>query len=73
MTTQLELNFMNAQGRNKKVTIRKPVSGLTVAEVLPVMETIVASDVFEREGQDLFVTPQNARYIRTEVEDIYEA
>lgn len=73
MKTNLELNFINEEGRNKKVTIRKPVLGLSAAEVAPVMETIVASDIFDAEGLDPYAAPKNARYVRTEVEDIYEA
>lgn len=73
MTINLELNFANEEGKNKKLTIRKPVVGLTDAEVLPVMETIVASDIFEKDGLDPFAAPKSARYVRTEVEEVYTA
>ena len=73
MSTNLEMNFIDEQGRNKKVTIKKPVLGLTAEEVLPVMQSIVDSDIFKKDGFDSYAAPKNARYVRTEVEEIYEA
>lgn len=67
----LELNFENEEGRNKKLTIRRPVLGLTDAEVLPVMQTIVDSDIFDADGLDPYAAPTSARYVRTEVDEIY--
>lgn len=71
MTKHLELNFANEAGKNKKLTIRKPVLGLTGAEILPVMEKVVASDIFEKDGLDPYAAPKSARYVTTEVEEIY--
>ena len=73
MSITLEMNFLNEEGKNKKLTIRKPVVGLTDAEVLPVMETIVASDIFDKDGLDPYAAPKSARYVRTEVDEIYAA
>ena len=73
MSINLEMNFLNEEGKNKKLTIRKPVVGLTDAEVLPVMETIVASDIFDKDGLDPYAAPKSARYVRTEVDEIYAA
>lgn len=73
MSINLEMNFLNDEGKNKKLTIRKPVVGLTDAEVLPVMETIVASDIFDKDGLDPYAAPKSARYVRTEVDEIYAA
>ena len=73
MSITLEMNFLNDEGKNKKLTIRKPVVGLTDAEVLPVMETIVASDIFDKDGLDPYAAPKSARYVRTEVDEIYAA
>ena len=73
MSINLEMNFLNDEGKNKKLTIRKPVVGLTDAEVLPVMETIVASDIFDKDGLDPYADPKSARYVRTAVDEIYAA
>lgn len=69
--TKLELNFENAEGKNKKLTILRPNLGLTEAEILPVMDVFVTSDIFDADGLDPYVTANNARYVRTEIEDIY--
>ena len=69
--TNLELNFENAAGKNKKLTIRRPILGLTEAEILPVMDVFVTSDIFDEDGLDPYVTPKNARYVRTEVEELF--
>lgn len=72
-TVKLELNFGDEEGRNKKLTIQQPVLALTEAEVRPVMETIIASDIFDADGFDPYASAKNARYIRTEVDEIYAA
>lgn len=68
---KLELNFENEEGRNKKLTINKPVLNLTEAEVLPVMQVIVDTDIFDDDGLDPYAQASNARYVRTEVDEIY--
>lgn len=68
---RLELNFENEEGRNKKLTIRKPILGLTEAEVLPVMQVFVESNIFDDDGLDPYAKADTARYIRTEVDEIY--
>lgn len=73
MSINLEMNFLNDEGKNKKLTIRKPVVDLTETEILPVMETIVASDIFDKDGLDPYAAPKSARYVRTEVDEIYAA
>lgn len=73
MKINLELNFANAEGRNKKLTIRQPVLGLTEAEVLPVMQLVVDSEIFEKNGLDPYAATKNARYVKTEVDEIYAA
>ncbi|GAA0355528.1 hypothetical protein GCM10008932_05690 [Alkalibacterium iburiense] len=70
-TTNLELNFENVEGKSKKITIRRPVLGLTEADILPVMETFVNSDIFDEDGLSPYAASKNARYIRTEVEEIF--
>lgn len=71
-SVNLELNFTNTEGKNKKLSIRRPILGLTDAEVVPAMQALVESDIFDADGIDPYAAPKSARYIRTEVEEIYE-
>ena len=73
MSTNLEMNFLNEEGKNKKLTIRKPVLGLTETEIVPVMQKVVDSDIFEKDGCDPYAAVKSARYVTTEVEEIYAA
>ena len=73
MTKHLELNFADEAGKNKKLTIRKPLLGLTEADILPVMEKVVDSDIFEKDGLDPYAAVKNARYVTTQVDEIYAA
>lgn len=70
---RLELNFQDEFGKNKKISIRRPVEGLTATEIKPVMQTIVDHDIFKDSGADLYGLVKNARYVRTSVEDVFEA
>lgn len=72
-TYRLELNFADEFGKNKRITISRPVEGLTEAEIEPVMQTIVDNDLFKDSGADMYALSKNARYIRTSVEDVFEA
>ena len=73
MTKHLELNFADEAGKNKKLTIRKPLLGLTEADILPVMEKVVDSDIFEKDGLDPYAAVKSARYVTTQVDEIYAA
>lgn len=69
---RLELNFANELGKNRKITIRRPVAGLTEAEIKPVMQTIADNEIFSDNGVDPYGLVKNARYVRTTVEDVFE-
>lgn len=71
-TYRLELNFLDEFGKNKRITVRRPVEGLTETEIKPVMQTIVDNDIFEDAGADPYQLVKDARYIRTSVEDVFE-
>lgn len=71
-TYNLELNFKKEDGKSKKITIRRPIAGLTEVEVLPAMQAIVDSDVFIIDGIDQYATAESASYVRRSVEDIFE-
>lgn len=72
-TYRLELNFANEVGKNRKITIRQPIEGLTEAEVLPVMELIAEKNIFSDDGLDPYEVAKNARYVRRTVEDVFRA
>ncbi len=72
-TYRLELNFANELGKNQRISIRKPVPGLTETEILPVMELIVEKNIFSDSGLDPYAQAKGARYVRTSVEEVFEA
>lgn len=70
-TYKLELRFKTDEGKNKSITIGNPKAGLTEAEIAPAMQTIIDSDIFFKDGSDLYASARSARYVRTEVEEVY--
>ena len=70
-TYYLELLFENEEGKNRKITIRRPLESLTEAEVSPVMQAIVDSDIFDDDGLDRYAVASSARYVRTTVDEIF--
>lgn len=71
-TYRLELNFANELGKNRKITIRRPIVGLTEAQIKPVMQTIADNEIFSDNGADPYGLVKNARYVRTNIEDVFE-
>jgi len=71
-TYNLELFFENEEGRSRKLTIRQPLEDLTEADVLPAMQTIVDTNIFDDDGLDRFAVAKNARYVRTVIDDVFE-
>ena len=72
-TYNLELLFENEEGKTRKITLRQPLADLSEEEVLPAMQVIVDSDVFDDDGLDRYAAVTGARYVRTTVEDVFEA
>jgi len=72
-TYNLELLFKNEEGKNRKITIRRPLDNLTEAEVVPAMQAIVDSDLFDDDGLDRYAVASSARYVRTTVDEIFTA
>ena len=70
-TYYLELLFENEEGKNRKITIRRPLESLTEAEVSPVMQAIVDSDIFDDDGLDRYAVASSARYVRTTVDEVF--
>lgn len=71
-STRLELNFENELGKNRKITIRRAVAGLTEEQIKPVMQTIADNEIFSDDGTDPYGIVKNARYVHTNVEDVFE-
>lgn len=71
-TNVLELLFKNGENKSKKITIKHPKAELTEAEIIPAMQSLVDANVFSKQGVDQFAEIFNARYVRTEIEDILE-
>lgn len=69
---KLELNFKTEEGRNKRLTIDYPKLDLTAEEIIPVMQTIVDTDIFYKEGEDSYGAVDSARYIETTIEEIFD-
>ncbi|UUX35058.1 DUF2922 domain-containing protein [Fundicoccus culcitae] len=70
-TLTLELLFKDTKGASKKVNIRNAQEALDRETVENLVNTLVNSDIFVKDGLDLYATPTGARYVRRTVEDIY--
>lgn len=53
MTQTLEMVFKNAVGKEVILRLTDPRTGLTLAEAMAVMATIVAKNIFSTTGGDL--------------------
>lgn len=72
-TYNLELRFKNDSNKATKLTIREPKVGLTDVEVRPVMDALSTSGLFIKKGENPYATVDEARYVRTTVEEIFTA
>ena len=71
-TTKLDLNFLNEEGKKKKITLNSPKAELTEEEVTQAMNAIVDSKLCENGGAINYYEVKGARYVTTAVEDIFE-
>ncbi|QSQ07876.1 hypothetical protein H0A61_00193 [Koleobacter methoxysyntrophicus] len=53
MNTTLEMNFINASGKNSRITLNDPRADLTATEVEQVMDRIILANIFNTPGGDL--------------------
>jgi hypothetical protein len=53
MTKTLEMIFKNASGNEVTLRLADPKDGLTLAEAMAVMQTIVTKNIFYNKGGDL--------------------
>ncbi|MDD3841007.1 MAG: DUF2922 domain-containing protein [Clostridia bacterium] len=50
MAERLELNFRTNEGKNFRINVEDPEEDLTSAEVMPAMQTIIDTNVFNVDG-----------------------
>ncbi|APZ49209.1 hypothetical protein BW721_05690 [Jeotgalibaca sp. PTS2502] len=71
-TTTLELKFKTAEGKNRNLSLKNPVTDLAAEDVKSAMQTIVDTDAFEVKGVNPYSGLDSARYIERTVTDIFE-
>ena len=69
MEKTLQLNFKNAEGGKKQLTVVNPKAGLTKQEADDAMAKIVEANVFTTSGGDL-VEAVSAKIVSREVEEL---
>ncbi|MCR8968923.1 DUF2922 domain-containing protein [Facklamia sp. 7083-14-GEN3] len=68
----LELIFLDAAGKTRKITINQPTETINKETAEAVMQTLVDCDLFKDEkGLDMYATPVAARYVERNVTDVY--
>lgn len=72
-TYKLELLFDRPSGKTGKIVIGQPKIGMTEEEIRPSMEAIAASDLFNKEGENVYHAVKEARYIRNTIEEVFSA
>lgn len=72
MSKSLELKFLDTEGKTKTLTIREPEPNLDEATVRQVMDDIVNQQLFENEGNQLYVQVKSARYVDRLVTDVFD-
>lgn len=70
-TYNLELIFDRPSGKTGKITLRQPKVGWTEAEIRPNMEAIAASELFINEGENIYDTVKEARYVRNTIDEVF--
>lgn len=71
-TKTLELKFKTAEGKNRNLSLKNPVTDLAADDVKSAMQTIVDTDAFEVKGVNPYSGLDSARYIERTVTDIFE-
>jgi hypothetical protein len=69
MEKNLEMFFMNAAGKNSRISVADPKEDLTQEQVQTAMDTIVSNNVFDTAGGDL-IKAVNARIVTRDVVEI---
>ncbi|SHM41983.1 Protein of unknown function [Caldanaerovirga acetigignens] len=72
MAKTLELSFQNEAGKTSRIQIADPKENLTPEEVQPVMDLVVAKNIFSTSGGDI-VKALGARIIIRDAVEIISA
>ncbi|ALV21489.1 MAG: DUF2922 domain-containing protein [Carnobacterium sp.] len=72
MAKTLELRFNTSLGKAKTMSVQDPILDLTSIDAQKAMDDIIALDLFENEGVNLYASVVGARYVERVVEDIFE-
>ena len=72
MAKTLELRFNTSLGKAKTMSVQDPILDLTSIDAQKAMDDIIALDLFEIEGVNLYASVVGARYVERVVEDIFE-
>ncbi|MGX7393490.1 DUF2922 domain-containing protein [Carnobacterium mobile] len=72
MAKSLELRFNTSLGKAKTMSVQDPVLDLSPEDAQKAMADIIALDLFEKEGVNLYTSVVGARYVERVVEDIFE-
>lgn len=68
----LQLSFYNEEGATTNLSLRQMKEDLTTETVAQAMDKIVAANIFERSGVDMYKEPKNAQYVETIVTPLYD-
>ncbi|WP_028274321.1 DUF2922 domain-containing protein [Atopococcus tabaci] len=72
MATTLELKFLTSIGKNRTLSVQDPLPDLTEEQTRQAMESIIAQNMFHKDGVNLYAGVKGARYVERKVEDIFE-
>lgn len=67
----LDLEFTNAAGKAQHLKINYVKQGLDEATVRQAMDKLSAAKLFQKDGEDIYVTPKAAQYVETIHEPIF--
>ena len=68
---KLTMTFLNEAGKNTQLRPTVAREDLSAEEVKEVMDGIVALDVFEKNGDKMYVETKSAKYTETIVTDLF--
>ncbi len=69
VTTKLEMDFLDDQNKNYRISISEPRADLTDMEAIAAMDTLLAAGVFQSRNGDL-VGKVGARIVTTTVDEM---
>ncbi|WP_027109128.1 DUF2922 domain-containing protein [Lacticigenium naphthae] len=73
MATTLELKFLSSEGKVRTLNVAHPILDITPEQVQAAMGTIIAQDMFVKDGVKPFTQVNSARYVERNTTDILSA